>query len=46
MKSNEPRNGSGKTFFNRGKPQGTSWTVLRSAAIKAGTWRELKEKVK
>lgn len=39
MKTNKPAHGSGKTFFNRGKPKGQSWTKLREAARADGKWR-------
>ena len=37
-KQHYERNDSGKTRFNRGKPNGVSWVDLREQAIKNGTW--------
>lgn len=35
----KPRDGSGKTRFNREKRKGESWTDLRAKAITAGTFK-------
>jgi len=38
MKTGNAESNSGKTKFNRGKPQGESWIKRRQAAIDGGTF--------
>lgn len=39
MKNGKPNHGSGKTYFNRIKRKGQSWTELRQQAISKGMFK-------